>query len=212
MTERKWLDATDPGSMLRHLERTSEDRRKLRLFACACCRRTRSVLKSKETRNLLEMTELFADGLVRRGEVEKLREHWLRRLDTVVMGWRQRALASTTDLAMRWRLSEMARAVCGQVATAANRPEFELKQHGKLLRDIFGNPFRPVAFDPSWRTSTAIGIAATMYDSRDFAPMPILADALEDAGCDHPDVLAHCRGPGPHVRGCWVVDLVLGKA
>ena len=51
-----------------------------------------------------------------------------------------------------------------------------------------------------------------MYESRDFAAMPVLADALEEAGCDHADVLAHCRGPGPHVRGCWVVDLVLGKA
>jgi hypothetical protein len=56
-----------------------------------------------------------------------------------------------------------------------------------------------------------VAFARQMYESRDFSPMPILADALQDAGCDHPDVLAHCRGPGPHVRGCWVVDLVLGK-
>jgi hypothetical protein len=60
--------------------------------------------------------------------------------------------------------------------------------------------------------SAAVGVAQAMYESRDFAAMPILADALEDAGCDSPDVLAHCRGDGPHVRGCWVVDLVLGKA
>ncbi|HET6575012.1 MAG TPA: hypothetical protein VFG68_15505 [Fimbriiglobus sp.] len=81
-----------------------------------------------------------------------------------------------------------------------------------LLRDIFGNPFRPIAFDPSWRTSTAVGLARQMYESRDFSTMPILADALEEAGCDEPPVLAHCRGDGPHVRGCWVVDLVLGKS
>jgi hypothetical protein len=81
-----------------------------------------------------------------------------------------------------------------------------------LLRDIFGNPFRPVAFDKQWRTDTAVSIARGMYDSRDFGAMPILADALQDAGCDNEDVLNHCRGPGPHVRGCWVVDLVLGKA
>src|SRR5918994_3446369 len=67
-------------------------------------------------------------------------------------------------------------------------------------------------FDPSWRTSTAVGLARTMYESRDFAAMPILADALEEAGCDSPDVLAHCRADTPHVRGCWVVDLVLGKS
>jgi hypothetical protein len=81
-----------------------------------------------------------------------------------------------------------------------------------LLRDIFGNPFRPVAFNPSWRSATALDLARGMYESRDFGPMPILADALEDAGCDSDDILAHCRGDGPHVRGCWVVDLVLGKA
>ncbi|MBA4067755.1 MAG: hypothetical protein C0501_29455 [Isosphaera sp.] len=74
------------------------------------------------------------------------------------------------------------------------------------------NPFRPVAFDPSWQTDTTLSLAHGMYDSRDFSPMPILADALQDAGCDHPDVLAHCRDPQvTHVRGCWVVDLVLGK-
>ena len=81
-----------------------------------------------------------------------------------------------------------------------------------LFRDIFGNPFRPVAFDPSWRTSTAVALARQMYESRSFDRMPILADALEEAGCDEPSVLTHCRGDGPHVRGCWVVDLVLGKA
>ena len=80
-----------------------------------------------------------------------------------------------------------------------------------LIRDIFGNPFRPVAFSPSWRTSTVLALASQMYESRDFGAMPILADALQDAGCDSAEVLDHCRGEGPHVRGCWVVDLVLGK-
>jgi hypothetical protein len=80
-----------------------------------------------------------------------------------------------------------------------------------IFHDIFGNPFRAVAFNPSWRTTDALGVARAMYAARDFAAMPILADALEDAGCDSADVLAHCRGDGPHVRGCWVVDLILGK-
>ena len=91
--------------------------------------------------------------------------------------------------------------------------DLERRTHARLLRDIFGNPFRPVAFDPAWRTSTVVALARGMYDTRDFAPMPILADALQDAGCDHPDILDHCRDPeGTHVRGCWVVDLVLGKS
>ncbi|WP_315854135.1 hypothetical protein [Gemmata palustris] len=81
------------------------------------------------------------------------------------------------------------------------------------LRDIVGNPFRPVLFSPSWLTSTAVAIVAQMYESRDFSAMPILADALQDAGCDIADVLSHCRDASlNHVRGCWVVDLVLGKS
>jgi hypothetical protein len=79
------------------------------------------------------------------------------------------------------------------------------------VRDIFGNPFRPAAFSPEWRTDTAVSLARQMYDSRDFGSMPILADALQDAGCDNEDVLNHCRAGGVHVRGCWVVDLVLDK-
>ena len=87
----------------------------------------------------------------------------------------------------------------------------EGKAQADLIRDIFGNPFRPATFDPSWLTSTVTALAAQMYDSRDFSAMPILADALQDAGCTSDDILNHCRGDGPHVRGCWVVDLVLGK-
>jgi hypothetical protein len=81
----------------------------------------------------------------------------------------------------------------------------------QLLREIFGNPFRPATFSPSWRTNTAVSLARQMYESREFSAMPILADALQDAGCDNEDVLNHCREAGVHVRGCWVVDLLLGK-
>ena len=80
------------------------------------------------------------------------------------------------------------------------------------IRDIFGNPFRPATFDAAWRTSTAVALARGMYESRDFGATPILADALQDAGCDSEDVLNHCRSASAtHVRGCWVVDVVLGK-
>jgi hypothetical protein len=80
-----------------------------------------------------------------------------------------------------------------------------------FVRDIFGNPFRPVTFNPAWRTSNVTALAQAIYDDRAFDRLPILADALEDAGCDRVDILNHCRQPGEHVRGCWVVDLVLGK-
>jgi hypothetical protein len=83
---------------------------------------------------------------------------------------------------------------------------------GLLIECIFGNPFRPVAFAPSWRSETAVALAAGIYSERAFDRLPVLADALEEAGCDDPDVLSHLRGPGPHARGCWVVDAVLGKA
>jgi hypothetical protein len=80
-----------------------------------------------------------------------------------------------------------------------------------LLREVLGNPFRPVTVDPAWLTPTVVALAAGIYADRAFDRLPILADALQDAGCDLADIHAHCRGPGPHVRGCWVVDLVLGK-
>jgi hypothetical protein len=84
-------------------------------------------------------------------------------------------------------------------------------QHA-IIRDIFGNPFRPLAFSPEWRTSTAVALSQQMYESREFGAMPILADALQDAGCDNEEILKHCRSTKQtHVRGCWVVDLVLGK-
>jgi hypothetical protein len=91
----------------------------------------------------------------------------------------------------------------------------EIRYQCSLLRDIFGNPFRPVAIDPAWlkwNDATIPRQAQAIYDERRFADLPILADALEEAGCTNADILEHCRGPGPHVRGCWVVDAMLGKA
>jgi hypothetical protein len=88
---------------------------------------------------------------------------------------------------------------------------YEQVEQITLAHDIFGNPFRSVPFSPEWRTDTAISLARQMYEAREFSAMPILADALQDAGCDDVAILEHCRGAGPHVRGCWVVDLVLGK-
>jgi hypothetical protein len=81
----------------------------------------------------------------------------------------------------------------------------------QILHDIFGNPFRPVTLLPEWRTSTVLALAQGIYSDRAFDRKPILADALQDSGCDNEEILQHCRGPGPHVRGCWVCDLCLGK-
>lgn len=83
--------------------------------------------------------------------------------------------------------------------------------HASFLRDIFGNPFHSVTFDPAWRTPNVTAVAQTIYDERRFTDMPILADALEEAGCTNEDILSHCRNGKEHARGCWVVDLLLGK-
>jgi hypothetical protein len=110
-------------------------------------------------------------------------------------------------------------------ATAADRGQFidkpwehamslQRESGADLLRDIFGNPFRPVTVESSWlkwNGRTVIQLARSIYQDGNFNDLPILADALEESGCNDPDILGHLRSPGPHVRGCWVVDLVLGK-
>ena len=96
------------------------------------------------------------------------------------------------------------------MTAAAQWPEYSC-----VLRDVVGNPFRRGTLDPAWlrwNHGTIPAIARHIYDDRAFHDLPILADALEDAGCTDAAILAHCRQPGAHVRGCWVVDLLLGKS
>ena len=80
-----------------------------------------------------------------------------------------------------------------------------------LVRDVFGNPYRPAAFSPEWRTETVVAMATGMAAAGDFFPMPVLADALDDAGCTDERILDHCRGHGPHARGCWVLEAILRR-
>jgi len=89
--------------------------------------------------------------------------------------------------------------------------EQHLRLQEEVFRDIVGNPFSPIEFDSRWRTSDVIGLARGIYEERAFQRLPILADALMDAGCEDDRVIAHCRGNGLHVRGCCVIDLALGK-
>jgi hypothetical protein len=92
------------------------------------------------------------------------------------------------------------------------RVEQESKAQCVILRDIFGNPFRPVAIDRRWLTSNVVDLSNAIYEGRTFNHLPILADALMDAGCDNDEILSHCRSEGPHVRGCWVVDLLTARS
>lgn len=96
-------------------------------------------------------------------------------------------------------------------AHASGNDASEMRVQTQLVRDIFGHPFRPISIDPSWLAPDVRRLAEGIYADRAFDRMPILADALQDAGCESEAVLNHCRQSGTHVRGCWVVDLLLGK-
>jgi hypothetical protein len=179
----------------------------------------------------VDWAERFADGEAQRGDE-------YRRLEGASAGAALRCEQSGTGEEVTGSIDEVAEALLfhGQI-TEPERPSVRaayfanalltLDLHDPFdptfsnytsllllpfLRDIFGNPFRSVSFSPAWRTDTAALLARQMYESREFSAMPILADALQDAGCDEPAILDHCRDPKqPHVRGCWVTDLVLDK-
>jgi hypothetical protein len=104
------------------------------------------------------------------------------------------------------------RAAYEEAAAAAGRPDFAALRavQADRLRDILGNPFRRSRFDARWRTEDVIGLARGIDAGQAFDRLPLLGDALMDAGCNDEIILAHCRSAGPHVRGCWVVELALG--
>jgi len=211
MTEAEWPMHTDTELLVEHLVRKRKNRpsdRKFRLLMCAACRLVWDRYADVPVcRQATETVERFVDGEATQDEV--------RQADYAVFH-----LAMTSErAAARWStwgpwrtydsMTTAVRCVVRFIIEATGRHETALTD---LIRDIVGNPFHPVAFSPEWRTDTALLLARQMYDSRDFGAMPILADALQDAGCDNEDILNHCRDANAtHVRGCWVVDLVLGK-
>jgi hypothetical protein len=199
MTEAKWLGGTQPRELVEFVRRRPSIRRgdrKLRLYIVACCRRRAEITDPRGLR-AIAVAEQFADGEVDSKELATSAKE-------------ARRIPNTWGDAVHYKAACAASVQPGYGAYYGSELG-HCAGECDLLRDIFGNPFRPVAFDAAWRTSTVTALARGMYESRDFGAMPILADALQDAGCDSDDILDHCRGPGPHVRGCWVVDLVLGK-
>ena len=214
MTEAEWLACTDYKQMLnagRH--RISE--RKLRLFSCGIARRVWKSLTLKPVRTAVLTSERYADGLATELELDFFHQQGVARWAQMT----QRTSLRKPDL--RMRLARMAQAVDSSApgpfqfrsepSLSDEEDHYVVALKPCLLRCVAGNPFRPVAFDPHWRTADVTALARGIYDDRAFDRLPLLADALMDAGCDHDDVLAHCRSDGPHVRGCWVVDFVLGK-
>ncbi len=168
-------------------------------------------------RDAVHAAEAYADGLIGIERLDEFRgrfyQHFMHGGSSEVYSW----VHSNPRNALVFTLARMTtynQAMARTLERNSNWIEGIHPVHPllpPLLRDLFGNPFNPPTFEPTWVTSTVRGLAEGIYDGRAFDRMPILADALEDAGCDNPDILAHCRGDGPHVRGCWVVDLVLGK-
>jgi hypothetical protein len=204
MTEKEWLICTDPHPMLERLRGRTSDR-KLRLFAVACSRRIWTLIDDLG-RIAVEAAENFADGNLGPDELRAAR------LACQGAGGK----ASWYAAATRPEIAARNAARSAQAGVASNpllgTEADELPAQTVLLRDILGPiPYRRITIDPTSLTPTVVQLAGTIYDDRAFDRMPELADALHDAGCDNDEIMRHCRGLGPHVRGCWVVDLVLGK-
>jgi len=207
MTEAEWLTWDDPRGMLAML-RDRASNRKLRLYACACCRRLDRLMSDPRNQEHLAVAERAADGGVTAAELaQKSRARpWFN--DPVGC-----ALLPDPFVAADGTQYYAAKAVRKEVGNDEVNTAWvrERAAQADLLRDLFCYPFHPRTFEAAWLTTAAVRLAAGIYRERAFDRLPILADALEDAGCDDRAVLDHCRGPGPHVRGCWVVDLILGK-
>jgi hypothetical protein len=230
MDEFEWLNRDNPEVMLRFLRGSVSDR-KLRLLACEACRDLfgylsrllpQAVPETEMIWNGLHAAERFLDGQIPPSDLAaayKLAVDY-----SNYKRWLEYALSSTaradawdaadqTLMGLRDFVDELDRyATPDQTQEIDSMGFWDGSRQVAFIRDIFGNPFRPVAFDPAWLTSDATLLAQGIYDERAFDRMPILADALQDAGCTNEDILNHCRdASATHVRGCWVVDLVLGK-
>lgn len=206
--------------------------RKLRLFGCACARRVKR-FGSPNHLNAIRTSEQFADGLVDRVALEAAFEP-VRALPEPIPCDADFALSvfGPTDMAWEARLVEAFSALgpdlnvlalatktaeiiteCEGAEQLARRGRKERSQQAHLLRDIFVNPSRPVQFDRSRLTSSTLSLAERIYDDGQFDELPQLANALKrDIGCTNEELLNHCIWPIRHVRGCWAVDLLLGKS
>ncbi|WP_239465535.1 hypothetical protein [Gemmata sp. SH-PL17] len=195
------------------------------MFAVACAERTKAFMPEACTLRGLELAEQLAEGVASESEYDTYRSESRTASPPKTPGpeswaWNLPYSVMLVVLPYRPNISPPKKAieVCKLCATVlgggddSDRGTQEFGTQADLLRDIFGNPFRAVSFAPSWRTGTMVALASQMYSSRDFSAMPILADALQDAGCDDENILNHCRGGETHVRGCWVVDLILSRA
>ena len=217
MTEQEWLECRDPEKMLEFLRgsaKTPENlERKLRLFGAACCRHIRLLLCDKRSRKAIEMAERFADGLVSGGALDRARRvagsaGMLRAVEDsrATSAW-MAPLMITDRRFYGWDSVIATMRALEHAGVRVTERDFQCT----AVKDIIGNPFRPITFDPAWRTPTVVQLARSLYEERRFEEMPVLGDAVEEAGCQDAVVLGHCRGPGPHLRGCRLLDRLLRK-
>jgi hypothetical protein len=247
VTEAEWLAATDPRPMLEFFRAKSADR-KLLLLAVACCRRIWHLLADERCRHAVMTSERPADGFETEADMKKAAwQAWTAASEAAGLDrsqemspdpivWQKDGAAAAWLTGMRGvtpnaaakavscaaRAAARSAAVYGDPARESAR-RAELVEQSNVVRDLFGNVFRPVpAIDPvwlAWKGGTVARLAQAAYDDRhppegtlEPARLAALADALEDAGCADADLLGRLRSPGSHVRGCWAVDLVLGKS
>jgi hypothetical protein len=211
--EAEWQTCDQPTLLLQCFGffRRPDSARKRRLLACAICRIYWEQIPDARCRRAVEAAERLADGLL--GEAE--RKAALAGAEQVARAAHSRSAFPEAEWAFRAGYALREPTVLNsllynpRVFVAAGR------RGCALVREVFGNPFRPAAFDPAWRAwngGDLPRLAQAIHDERAFDRLPILADALEDGGCVEESILAHCRQPGEHVPGCWVVDLLLGKS
>ena len=223
MTEAEWAVCADPKSMLKSL-RDFASERKLRLFACACCRHVWHLLIDERSRRAVEVAEQFADGLLSSGEAQAAFASACEASRDV-----RRSPDAWPDTALRLRHQHSPDILCRAAFTAAfavGSGVGDIENHIRcnegiliahpsqawLLHDIFGPfPLRAFKVDSHCLMPATHTLVQTIYDDRAFDNLPRLADALEDVGCKANVILDHCCQPRTHVRGCWVVDFLLGK-
>jgi hypothetical protein len=222
MTETEWLGCNDPTPML-HFLKANGSNRKGRLFVVACLRYLWPLLTDLNLRGAVEVTERYADGQV---AIADMRVAWTaakRAADALGEEGPAAEAAYAVEVGTDWsaywddlwKAAARAAEHAGNAAARTILPGFSRGDAQayqiKVLRDIVGNPFQTPALDPAWKTPAVLALARSIYDSRDFGRMGDLADALEAAGCRQLDVQRHCRLVPIHVRGCWLVDLLLDQ-
>jgi hypothetical protein len=214
VTEAEWLACTDFNLLWAGLAVRSTHRKR-RLFAVACCRQLWHLLPDEPCRRVVDVAERYADGQAEPQELVTAHAA-ARAVVDFTRNWPPEKVAragvvlacySDEDQASAWAESVGNHETVGQTAP-------ELWARLEVLREMVGNPFRTTAIDPAWLAwngAAVRALAASIYDSRAFDRLPVLADALEDAGCTDAELLGHLRGPGPHVRGCWALDLITNR-